>query len=57
MFTHSWYIFLMQKLLNAQDLSFVGYTFKNFDAVKGLHQPTGKQSYCEKIAGDSNVPV
>lgn len=57
MFTHSWYIFLMQKLLNAQDLSFVGYTFKNFDAIKGLHQPTGKQSYCEKIAGDSNVPV
>ncbi|CAL9762186.1 unnamed protein product [Musa acuminata subsp. burmannicoides] len=29
-----------KKLLNAQDLSFVGYTFKNFDAIKGLHQPT-----------------
>ncbi|CAL9211119.1 unnamed protein product [Musa hybrid cultivar] len=25
-----------KKLLNPQDLSFVGYTYKNFDAVKGL---------------------
>ncbi|THU61151.1 hypothetical protein C4D60_Mb07t20260 [Musa balbisiana] len=25
-----------EKLLNPQDLSFVGYTYKNFDAVKGL---------------------
>lgn len=26
-------------LLTPQDLSFVGYTYKNFDAVKGLHLP------------------
>ncbi|XP_020097447.1 serine/threonine-protein kinase 38 [Ananas comosus] len=25
-------------LLNAKDLSFVGYTYKNFDAIKGRHQ-------------------
>ncbi|CAA6666183.1 unnamed protein product [Spirodela intermedia] len=28
-----------KSLLTPKDLSFVGYTFKNFDAVKGLHQP------------------
>lgn len=27
----------MQMLLTPKDLSFVGYTYKNFDAVKGLH--------------------
>ncbi|KAJ6742745.1 hypothetical protein OIU85_016794 [Salix viminalis] len=26
-----------QTLLNPQDLNFAGYTYKNFDAVKGLH--------------------
>lgn len=26
----------MQMLLTPKDLSFVGYTYKNFDAVKGL---------------------
>nr|ACL52458.1 unknown [Zea mays] len=25
-------------MLNSKDLSFVGYTYKNFEAVKGLHQ-------------------
>ncbi|XP_059453304.1 uncharacterized protein LOC132183863 isoform X1 [Corylus avellana] len=28
-------------LLTPKDLSFVGYTYKNFDAVKGLHQSFG----------------
>ncbi|XP_042411886.1 serine/threonine-protein kinase tricornered-like [Zingiber officinale] len=32
---------LRKKLLNPQDLSFVGYTYKNFDAVKGLIQSHG----------------
>nr|AGE09676.1 serine/threonine protein kinase [Carica papaya] len=27
----------MRKMLTSQDLSFVGYTYKNFDAVKGSH--------------------
>lgn len=27
----------MQMLLTPKDLSFVGYTYKNFDAVKGRH--------------------
>lgn len=26
------------QLLTSKDLSFVGYTYKNFDAIKGLHQ-------------------
>jgi serine/threonine kinase 38 len=26
----------LQAKLNSKDLSFVGYTYKNFDAVKGL---------------------
>jgi hypothetical protein len=33
------YIFcatVLQEKLNSKDLSFVGYTYKNFDAVKGL---------------------
>jgi hypothetical protein len=30
-----------QTMLNPQDLSFVGYTYKNFDAVKGLHHSFG----------------
>ena len=28
-------------MLNSKDLSFVGYTYKNFEAVKGLHQSAG----------------
>ena len=28
-------------LLTPKDLSFVGYTYKNFDAVKGLHGSLG----------------
>jgi hypothetical protein len=27
---------ILQMMLNSKDLSFVGYTYKNFDAVKGL---------------------
>ena len=27
----------MQLFQNPKDLNFVGYTYKNFDAVKGLH--------------------
>ncbi|KQK07171.1 hypothetical protein BRADI_2g33530v3 [Brachypodium distachyon] len=30
-------------ILDSKDLSFVGYTFKNFEAVKGLHQPADLQ--------------
>jgi hypothetical protein len=32
---------LLQMMLNSKDLSFVGYTYKNFEAVKGLHQFAG----------------
>ena len=31
----------LQMLLTPQDLSFVGYTYKNFAAVKGVHQSIG----------------
>ena len=31
----------LQMMLNSKDLSFVGYTYKNFEAVKGLHQSAG----------------
>uniref|UniRef100_A0A0A9D9T2 Uncharacterized protein n=1 Tax=Arundo donax TaxID=35708 RepID=A0A0A9D9T2_ARUDO len=30
-------------MLNSKDLSFVGYTYKNFEAVKGLHQSADLQ--------------
>lgn len=33
----------MQLQLTPKDLNFVGYTYKNFDAVKGLRQAFGKQ--------------
>jgi len=33
--------YVMQMLLTPKDLSFVGYTYKNFDAVKGLNQTFG----------------
>lgn len=33
----------MQLQLTPKDLSFVGYTYKNFDAVKGLRQVFGMQ--------------
>lgn len=34
--------FLMKQLhLNPKDLSFVGYTYKNFDAVKALRYSSG----------------
>ncbi|URE18493.1 Protein kinase C terminal domain [Musa troglodytarum] len=52
----SWYSL---KLLNPQDLSFVGYTYKNFDAVKGLKSLDSKRSLSPKrpsidsIFGDS----
>ncbi|KAJ8470930.1 hypothetical protein OPV22_025273 [Ensete ventricosum] len=48
-----------KKLLNPQDLSFVGYTYKNFDAVKGLKSLDSKRSLSPKrpsidsIFGDS----
>lgn len=29
-------------LLTPKDLSFVGYTYKNFEAIKGLHNSFGK---------------
>lgn len=35
--------YVMQMLLTPKDLSFVGYTYKNFDAVKGLNQTFGMQ--------------
>lgn len=31
----------LQMLLTPKDLSFVGYTYKNFEAVKGLRHPLG----------------
>lgn len=34
----------MQMLLTPKDLSFVGYTYKNFDAVKGLRRPSGMEA-------------
>mgnify|MGYP006961258878 CR=1 FL=1 len=37
--SQSSYVFfgtIVQAKLNSKDLSFVGYTYKNFDAVKGL---------------------
>jgi hypothetical protein len=37
--------YIMQMLLTPKDLSFVGYTYKNFDAVKGLHQSFGMKFY------------
>ncbi|KAJ4765967.1 Serine/threonine-protein kinase 38 [Rhynchospora pubera] len=33
-----------RKILNPKDLSFVGYTYKNFDAIKGLHQSDMQRS-------------
>ncbi|KAM7519656.1 hypothetical protein LguiB_018618 [Lonicera macranthoides] len=32
---------LRKMLLTPNDLNFVGYTYKNFEAVKGLHRPPG----------------
>ncbi|KAG2398631.1 serine/threonine protein [Vigna angularis] len=34
-----------KKLLTSQDLSFVGYTYKNFAAVKGMRQSNGRHDY------------
>ncbi|WOL14044.1 serine/threonine-protein kinase 38 [Canna indica] len=49
-----------KKLLNSQDLSFVGYTYKNFDAVKGLYKSldtkrsmSPKRPSLDTIFGDS----
>ncbi|XP_043704976.1 serine/threonine-protein kinase 38-like isoform X2 [Telopea speciosissima] len=41
-------------LLTPKDLSFVGYTYKNFEAVKGLHQSLGDSAvdYSMKSATD-----
>jgi len=36
------FFFIVQMLLAPKDLSFVGYTYKNFDAVKGLRHSLGK---------------
>jgi hypothetical protein len=38
---HYYFGMLLQMMLNSKDLSFVGYTYKNFEAVKGLHQSAG----------------
>lgn len=35
----------MQTLLTPKDISFVGYTYKNFDAVKAKHQLAGMQYF------------
>ncbi|XP_077245335.1 AGC (cAMP-dependent, cGMP-dependent and protein kinase C) kinase family protein [Tasmannia lanceolata] len=49
-------------LLTPKDLSFVGYTYKNFDAVKGLHPPfdmkrstSPKRPSIDSIFGDSSM--
>lgn len=43
--SHIHHEFFWQSNLTSQDLSFIGYTYKNFEAVKGLHQSLGK-SFC-----------
>lgn len=40
--SHILHEFFSQSNLSSQDLSFIGYTFKNFEAIKGLHQSLGK---------------
>ena len=37
------FLFSSQMLLTPKDLSFVGYTYKNFDALKGLRPSSGMQ--------------
>ncbi|KAK7328985.1 hypothetical protein VNO77_23127 [Canavalia gladiata] len=39
---------LIRKMLLTQDLSFVGYTYKNFAAVKGMYRPTENGSLSPK---------
>ncbi|KAL9268242.1 hypothetical protein AKJ16_DCAP24183 [Drosera capensis] len=34
---------IVQTMLTPQDLSFVGYTFKNFEAVQKLHDPLDRK--------------
>ncbi|KAG2625062.1 serine/threonine-protein kinase 38-like isoform X1 [Panicum virgatum] len=44
-------------MLNSKDLSFVGYTYKNFEAVKGLHQSADLQrssSFTRHSVGSSS---
>lgn len=43
----------MQMRSTPKDLSFVGYTYKNFDAVKGLHRSFGMQLFAQKTAANS----
>nr|CAB3464151.1 unnamed protein product [Digitaria exilis] len=46
-----------EMMLNSKDLSFVGYTYKNFEAVKSLHQSADLQrssSFTKLSAGSSS---
>lgn len=45
----------LQMLLTPNDLSFVGYTYKNFDAVKGLHHSFGIQFFLHTAASDFSI--
>lgn len=38
----------MQTFLTPKDLNFVGYTYKNFEAVKGLLHSIGKR-FCSNV--------
>jgi serine/threonine kinase 38 len=50
-------------MLNSKDLSFVGYTYKNFDAVKGLKHSDQQRNQSlirpsiGSIFGDTFVPI
>ncbi|XP_050219383.1 uncharacterized protein LOC126669859 [Mercurialis annua] len=51
---------MRKMMLNSQDLSFVGYTYRNFDAVKGLHHSfdlkrSTSQSSTDSFHSDSAV--
>uniref|UniRef100_A0A2P2L0K0 Serine/threonine-protein kinase 38-like isoform X3 n=2 Tax=Rhizophora mucronata TaxID=61149 RepID=A0A2P2L0K0_RHIMU len=48
----------MQMLLTPKDLSFVGYTYKNFEAVKALrHFGNSGADYTTKPADESEMQV
>lgn len=36
-------------MLTSQDLSFVGYTYKNFDAVKGMRRSMGMKFHSPEV--------
>lgn len=42
-------------LLTPKDLSFVGYTYKNFDAVKGVHHTHDMKELTEKMASAHRI--